>query len=171
MKLKNAMIFTAIFSLGAVVGVAAKKGADASIFKGKDKKDAAGSLLNLAKTQAGKGSWELIGVGRVYYLGGMKKEGQAIFDSIKKPEGGDLIRIGRVYYAAGEWEKAKATFERALELEPKDAPWLAEVGAYYNLKGDRAKAEEYFERSLKIEQDIWNSADMAGSYIGVTPLR
>lgn len=54
----------------------------------------------------------------------------------------------------------------------KDAPWLAEIGAYYNLNGDRAKAEEYFARSLALESDeVWSTADMAGSYVGVVPAR
>ena len=44
------------------------------------------ALLAVAKQQAGKGSWERIGVGRVYYLGGMKAEGQAIFDEVTGEE-------------------------------------------------------------------------------------
>ena len=175
MKTRFIGIVVAVFVLGVTAGAyAAKKGLDPATYQGKSKKEAAAALLELSKKQAEKGSWENIAVGRIYYAGGMKSEGQAIFDSItnsKKVEASDWIRVGRAYYDAGDWAKAKVAFDKALSMKKKDAPWLAEVGAYYNLKGDRAKAEEYFERSLKIEQDVWNSADMAGSYIGVTPLR
>jgi tetratricopeptide (TPR) repeat protein len=165
-----------VFGLGIAVGALARgKAADTNVYRGKSKQEAGKALLELARTQAGKGSWENIGVGRVYYLGGMKKDGQAIFDTVtggKKKDAGDFIRIGRVYYDAGEWDKAKAAFDQALTMEPKDAPWLAEVGAYYNLKGDRAKAEELFDRSYAAESgEVWATANMAGSYLGVEPLR
>lgn len=175
MNRKTLLVMSLVFVLGVSVGAwAAKKGISSSLYVGKSKKEAAASLLEVARRQAGKGSWENIGVARIYYLGGMKGEGQAIIDSVtaKKPEGGDWMRIGRIYYAAGEWSKAKAAFDTALKLEPKDAPWLAEVGAYYNLQGDRKTAEEMFARSFSLEPDeVWNTADIAGSYIGVTPDR
>jgi tetratricopeptide (TPR) repeat protein len=175
MRSKWIAAVVATFVLGVSVGAwAAKKGLDASVFAGKKPKEAASSLLEVARTQAGKGSWENIAVGRAYYLGGMKTEGQAIFDQVtsKKPEASDWIRIGRVYYQAGEWNKAKATFDKVLETSPKDAAWLAEIGAYYNLKGDRSKAEELFTRSLKEESgEVWNTVDIAGSYVGITPVR
>lgn len=168
-------LLIAVFTLGIAIGaIAAKKGIDPSTYHTKSKQDAASALTDIAKTQAGKGSWENIGVGRVLYLSGKKAEGQAIFDSVtsKKAEGGDWIRIGRVYYEANEWDKAKAAFDKALKMEPNDAPWLAEVGAYYNLKGDRAKAEELFDRSFNVESgEVWNTANIAGSYAGVQPLR
>jgi tetratricopeptide (TPR) repeat protein len=174
MTRRNTAVMAAVFSLGIAVGaVAAKKGIDPSLYHSKPKQEAGSALLELAKAQAGKGTWENIGVGRVLYLGGKKAEGQAIFDSVtaKKAEGGDWIRIGRVYYEAGEWDKAKVAFDKALTMEPNDGPWLAEVGAYYNLKGDRAKAEEMFDRSFKAEIEVWNTANIAGSYLGVQPLR
>lgn len=165
----------ATFILGLAVGAfAAAKGLDAGIYRGKPKRDAGVALLDLARQQAGKGSWENIAVGRALYLGGMKPQGQAIFDAViaRKREGSDRMRIGRVYWEAKEWERAKAMFAQALELEPKDAPWLAEVGAYYNLMGDRAKAEELFDRSFQRESgEVWQTANAAGSYLGIEPLR
>ena len=174
MKNRSWLLLSLVFTLGIAVGALARGGAkgDPSVFKGKSKSEAAKSLLMLAEAQAGKGSWENIAVGRTYYLGGMKKEGQAIFDSVtsKKAEGSDWMRIGRIYYDAGEWDKAKTAFDKALALEKNDAAWLAEVGGYYNLKGDRAKAEEMFEHSLKVEGgEVWNTVNMAGSYLGVEP--
>lgn len=173
---RKVLALVVVFCLGAVAGAfAAKKGLDSSLFAGKDKKAAAKALLDVAMTQAGKGSWEKLGVARVHYLSGDKATGQKIIDEVtssKKAETSDWIRVGRIYYQAGDWDKAKDAFDRVLAKSPKDAPWLAEIGAYYNLKGDRAKAEEYFARSLEVDSgEVWNTADMAGSYIGVTPVR
>ena len=95
-----------------------------------------------------------------------------MFDAVtsKKAEASDWFRIGRVYWEAGEWDKAKGAFDKALQMSPKDAPWLSEIGAYYNLKGDRARAEEMFDQSYKIEsEEVWATLNMAGSYLGIKP--
>ncbi len=175
MKNKRTILFCIlIFCLGVVAGVFARgKGVDSAIYKAKPKQAAGMELLKLARVQAEKGSWENIAVGRVYYLAGSKNEGQAIFDAAnaRKADSGNWMRIGRVYWEAKEWAKAKVAFDKALAMEPKDAPWLAEIGAYYNLKGDRAKAEELFDRSFAINSDeVWQTANIAGSYLGVEPL-
>ena len=176
MKARFIGIVVSIFVLGMTVGAyAAKKGLDPSTYQGKSKKEAALALLELSKKQAEKGSWENIAVGRVYYAGGMKSEGQAIFDSItsrKKVEASDWIRVGRAYYDAGDWAKAKVAFDKALSMSKKDAPWLAEIGAYYNLKGDRKTAEEMFDKAFAIDSnEVWITTNVAGSYVGVEPLR
>jgi tetratricopeptide (TPR) repeat protein len=172
MKKKTAVVLVMVFVLGVAAGAVAKKAFDTSLYRGKSKTDAAKSLLELARRQAGKGSWERIGVGRVYYLGGMKAEGQAIFDEVtaKKPEPTDWWRIGRVYWEAGEWDKARAAFDKSLAMNPNDDKGLAELGAYYLIKGDRAKAEELFDRSFNIESgEVWNTSMIAGGYLGVRP--
>jgi tetratricopeptide (TPR) repeat protein len=174
MKNKTVMVMSLVFALGIGVGAfAAKKSAENSaLYHGKSKQEAAKNLLTLARKQAGKGSWERIGVGRVYYLGGMKTEGQAIFDEItaKKPEPTDWWRIGRVYWEAGEWDKARAAFEKSLEKNPNDDKGLAELGTYYLIKGDREKAEELFDKSMSIESsETWNTSMMAAGYLGVKP--
>lgn len=177
MKARSVVALIFVFAIGIAVGAFARgsKALDPNAYRGKSKKEAAAALLQLAQQQAGKGSWENIAVGRAQYLGGMKSEGQAIFDRVtsgKKVEGGDWIRIGRVYWEAGDWSKAKDAFDKALAKEPKDAPWLAEVGAYYNLKGDRAKAEELFDRSFAASTgEVWQAANIAGSYVGVAPMQ
>ena len=174
MKGRSAVFTVVVFTLGLAVGAFAAKAKkiDPSVYQGKSKKEAAAALLELAKPQAGKGSWENIAVGRAYYAGGMKSEGQAIFDKLKNPEDSDWIRIGRAYYDAGDWEKAKDAFSKALAKAPKDAPWLIEVGSYYNLKGDRKTAEEMFAKAFAIESgEVWQTVNAAGSYLGVEPLR
>ncbi|HEX6642902.1 MAG TPA: tetratricopeptide repeat protein, partial [Thermoanaerobaculia bacterium] len=147
MNRKTIFVLAVVFTIGVAAGAFGKKGFDTSLYRGKDNKEAGRALLGLAEKQAGKGSWELIGVGRVYYLGGMKSEGQRIFDAVtaKKPEPTDWWRIGRVYWEAGEWDKAREAFEKSLAKNPNDDKGLAELGAYYLLKGDRAKAEELFD--------------------------
>ena len=172
MRNRSAVILCAVFIAGIAAGAFGAKKFDTTLYRGKSKKEAAQGLLELARKQAGKGSWERIGVGRVYYLGGMKAEGQAIFDEVtaKKPETTDWWRIGRVYWEAGEWDKARAAFEKSLEKNPNDDKGLAELGAYYLLKGDRAKAEELFDKSFGIESgETWNTSMIAGSYLGVRP--
>lgn len=174
MQRKLALTFSLVFTFGIAVGaVAGRKGIESSLYRAKAKKEAGQALLAVAKQQAGRGSWEQIAVGRVYYLGGMKAEGQAIFDAVtaKKPESSDWFRIGRVYREAGEWAKAQEAFDKALKMEPDEAKWLAEVGAYYLAKGDRDKAEELFDRSFKEQDDeVWSTVNMAAGYLGVEPL-
>lgn len=168
MKFRRMILTTALSVLVAPAGFAAQKVAP-SQYHGKDKQAAARDLLEMAKVQAGKGSWERIAVGRVYYLGGFKPEGQAIFDDVlaNDPEGTDLFRIGRIYWAAGERERAMALFERALRENPKDSSGMAELGAYHLLMGNRAAAETWFDRSFDRKDDVWSTVAAAGSYLGV----
>ena len=162
-----------LFVAGIGVGYGAKLRPTPVTYQDKAPQDAAKALLEIALVQSGKnGSWERIGAGRVYYLGGLKAEGQAIFDAILagKHEYSDVYRIARVYAEAGEWAKAKPLFDRFLAANPGDAKGLAEVGAYYLLHGDRATAETMFRHALAIEDlDPWMTEHMAGAYLGVKP--
>lgn len=162
-----------LFTAGIGVGYSAKVKPVASMYQGQDSKQAAQALLGVALQQAGKGgSWERIGVGRVYYLGGFKEQGQKIFDDLLYGDydQSDAYRIARVYREAGEWEKAKPIFDRYLAANPGEEKDLAEVGSYYLLNGDRATAEKLFDRSYAIEnEEVWSSIRIAGAYLGVTP--
>lgn len=173
MRIRTGVTLIFVFALGIAAGAfAAKKRFDTSIYRGKDQKEAGMALLALAKKQAGDGSWERIGVGRIYYLAGMKDEGQAIFDQVtaKKPEPSDLWRIGRVYWEAGEWDKAREAFEKSLAKNKEDDKGYAELGAYTLLKGDRDKAEELFDRSFSLNsEEMWSTSAAAGAYLGVKP--
>ncbi len=164
-------VVTLLLSVFAVGAAHAAKRVEAPALRTMTQPEAARALLQKAMIEAGKGSWERIAVGRVYYLGGMKDEGQAIFDQIlaDDPESTDLFRVARVYREAGEWPRAKVLFDKALQENPKDGTGLAEVGAYYLLNGDRAGAEALFDRSFKRQSDIWASVSAAGAYLGVAP--
>ncbi len=160
-----------VFALGLGTGILlAKAKASPELYHGKDAKAAGLALLQLAEAQAGHGSWERIGVGRVYYLSGDKARGQAIFDAVaKKAERSDWERIAKVYVEAGEWDKAEPILRRIYK-DSKDDSGLAFAGALYNLHGDRKTAEAYFDRSFKYERsDVWNTLNAAGSYLGVPP--
>ena len=170
LKQSTSILALLILTLGVVTAVEAGKDdkVDPAHYLGLEPAQAAEQLLEKALVQAGKGSWERIAVGQIYYLSGNKERAEAIFDGIKKKEAGDWMRIGRIYYRADDWDKAKRTFDRVMEMAPKDEDWFAEIGAYYNLKGDRAKAEELFNHSFKLDPDnLYNTLSAAGSYLGV----
>lgn len=170
MKPRFVVASALLFVFGIAAGYAASRSGP-SLYEGKTKEEAARSLLDLAREQAGKGSWERIAVGRIYYLGGFKPEGKAIFDEVlaKKPDGSDLLRIARVYRQADEWDKAKLLLDRYVQENPKDEKGLAEAGAGYLMSGDRATAEALFERSFARESEVWATVAMAGAYLGVSP--
>ena len=159
-----------LFVTGIGVGIAAQK-LGPSLYHGKSKADAAKALLGAARTEAGDGSWERIAIGRIYYLGGQKAEGQAMFDSILsgKHEPSDEFRIARVYREAGEWNRAKPMFDSYVAKNPKDEKEIAEVGAYYLLAGDRDTAESLFDKSFAITPELWATIPAAGAYLGVVP--
>ena len=160
------------FSAGWVVAKVGGGKTEPSLYQGKEPKVAADSLLRVAATQAGDGTWENIGVGRVYYLSGDKEKGEGFF---KKATGGksgktDWRKISRIYAQAGDLDKAVSAMERALAFEAGDETYHAELGAMLNLKGERARAEEMFAKSFKGKpEEVWNTINAAGSYIGVAP--
>ena len=164
----------AVFALGVVVGLAlaADKKVDPSIYLGKQPEQAARDLLEAALVQAGNGSWENIGVARVYFLMGDRETANSILSRFTsgKMKSNDWIRIGRLYIEAGEWDKAREAFDRLLAIDPDDPDYQAEIGAFYNLHGDRARAEELFARSFaKDPSDVWATVNAAGSYVNVRP--
>jgi len=143
------------------------------LFKGKDAKDAATSLLDGALQLAESGSWERIAVGRAWYLGGDKAKGQQIFDSVtggKKVAASDWFRLGRIHVEAGEWDKAQSDFDKALAMDQGDDTGMIEYGGYANLNKDRAKAEALFEKAMtKKPREFWHWVNAGGSYLGVRP--
>ncbi len=164
-----AMTFFGIGFMATSIWATSQK-VDPAIFLGKEPKEAAAALLSVAEIQAGDGSWELIAVGRIYYLSGDKAKGQIIFDKVAKvAKKDDWERIAKVYMEAGEWDKAEPLLQKVLALAPDDDSSHALLGAFYNLKGQRGKAEDLFSKSLKKGDSVWNTLDAAGSYLGIQP--
>jgi tetratricopeptide (TPR) repeat protein len=166
-----AVAASGMFVAGLGVGLAAQQRAEPAAYHDKAPQDAARALLDIARAQADNGSWELIAVGRVHYLGGDKAQGQAIFDALLagKHEDSDVLRIARVYREAGDWARAKPLFDAYVARNPKDKTEIAEVGAYYLLQGDRAGAEALFDRSFAVKPELWATVAAAGAYLGVAP--
>lgn len=169
MKQNHVFIFAAICLLfGFSLGLAAKsKPLGAQAFLGKAPKEA--GLAALAEAERlDNGSWELIGIGRVYYLSGDKAKGQELFDraTSKKPERSDWQRIGNVYAEAGENDKAEGCFQKALDRE--DDTGQSQVGAWYVRTGQREKGEELFKKALdRNPDDVWHYVRAAEAYLEV----
>jgi tetratricopeptide (TPR) repeat protein len=167
-------IAVACLAIGGAVGYAAKNGAGVAAFKGKAAKEGAYAALTEAERLAGKGSWELIGVGRVYYLSGDKTKGRAIFDRVlsAKPERSDYQRLGDVYAEAHEIEQADGMYQKVLaaDAKGKDDTALAEIGAYYIRTDRREKGEELLAKALaKNPDENWHYVRAAEGLLGVAP--
>jgi tetratricopeptide (TPR) repeat protein len=170
MKRINLFAMAAVCLLAGVgIGWAAKP-AGTAVFLGKAPKDAAHAALLEAEQLAGTGSWELIAVGRVYYLSGDKAKGQALFDTAtaKKPKPSDWQRIADVYVEAGERDKAEPLYQRVLAENPKDDTGASEIGAWYVRNGQREKGEVLFTQALtRNPDDMWHYVRAAEAYLGV----
>ncbi|MCL4837285.1 MAG: tetratricopeptide repeat protein [Thermoanaerobaculia bacterium] len=172
---RRTLTFTALFATGLASGLWAAKKFPVSpgLYQGREPAEAAAALLDLARQQAGSGSWEVLAVARVHYLTGDKAAGQALIDEVlagKKVAAGDIVRVARIYAEAGDWEKAKPHYDRVVEMKPDDQDWLAEAGAHYLVQGDRARAEELFAAAFAEDpESLRNTLRAAGAYLGLKP--
>ena len=157
--------------LGVALGIAGSKaGVGMDAIRGKSAAEAGAAALAEAERLAGKGSWELIAVGRVYYLSGDKARGQALFDRIPgaKPEASDWQRIGEVYAQAGENQRAEDCFQKVNALNPKDDTGQAEIGAWYIRIGQREKGEALLAQALQRSPgEVWHYVRAAEALLGV----
>lgn len=171
MKHGNVVIAGVVcLGLGFGAGLFAKDAAGISLFRGKEPKEAAMAALGEAERLSENGSWELIGIGRVYYLSGDKARGQALFDKVtgRKAEGSDWQRIGDVYAEAGEKDKAETCFQKALSMSQKDDTGQSEIGSWYIRNGQRDKGEELYAKALaRNPDDVWHYVRAAEAYLGV----
>jgi len=164
-------------SFGIGVGYAAKeKSAAMDLMRGRTAKEAGLAALQQAEKLAGKGSWELLGVARVYYLSGDKTTGQALIDRALsgKAEGADWQRAGEIYAQAGETARADELFQKVLaaDKKQKDDTGRAEIGAWYIRFGQRDKGEELLTQALTRNPDeTWHYVRAAEAYLGVPPGR
>lgn len=172
-KIAVAALAAACLTLGIGIGYAAKaKGPGVSIVIGKPAKEAGLAALQEAERLAGSGSWELLGVARVYYLSGDKTRGQALIDKVMsgEAESSDWHRIGQLYAEAGEKAKAEEFFQKALVAAPKDDSGQAEVGAWYIRTGQREKGEELLTKAFARNPDeFWHYVRTAEAFLDVAP--
>lgn len=172
-KIAVAGVAAVCLTLGMGIGYAAKaKGPGMTLVTGKPAKDAGLAALQEAERLAGEGSWELIGVARVYYLSGDKAKGQALLDKVLAGDTGasDWHRIGMLYAEAGENAKAEPLLRKALAAEPKDDIGQAEVGAWYIRTGQREKGEELLTKAFARSPDeLWHYVRTAEAFLNVSP--
>jgi tetratricopeptide (TPR) repeat protein len=168
---KMVMTSAVCLLLGFGLGLAAKDSpAGIGLLRGKAPKEAGMAALAQAERLSENGSWELIGIGRVYYLSGDKARGQAFFDRVtsRKPEQSDWQRIGDIYAEAGENEKAETHFQKALAAGSKDDTGQSEIGSWYVRIGQREKGEELYARALaRNPDDVWHYVRAAEAYLEV----
>lgn len=172
-KVAVVVMAAACLTAGAGIGYAAKvKGPGMTLLTGKPAKEAGVAALKEAERLAEGGSWELIQIARVYYLGGDKATGAAMLERVLngKSESSDWFRIARVYAEAGENAKAEELFMRALAAEPKDDTGHAEVGAWLIRIGQREKGEELLAKAFaRNSEEIWHYVRAGEAYMGVSP--
>ena len=76
------------------------------------------------------------------------------------------LRLGILYGEAGEKERAEAAYERALELDPENAPAHNNLGNLYKGNGDYEAAESAYNKALEIlpnyPEALINLADLYG---------
>lgn len=161
--------------LGFGAGYAAHpRGPGIDVIRGKPDQAAGLAALAEAHALAGSGSWELLAVGRVYYISGDKAGGQAIFDRVTgaKPQGSDWERLGAIYSETGENTKAEDCFQKALAMNPKDDTGQSEVGAWYIRNGQREKGEQLIAQALQKNPDeFWHYLRAAEALLHVAPGR
>lgn len=141
---------------------------------GKSTAEKAAAFLDGAAEMSDNGSWELIAIGRAWYLGGNKDKGQALFDRVTSSEdveSSDWYRIGHVYAEAGERDKARAAFDKFGSLEGRSEKHLIEYGAALIAIGDEAAGERRFARAMERRpRDFWGWTAAGGAYLGVLPM-
>jgi tetratricopeptide (TPR) repeat protein len=168
-------IACASVALGLCIGLSAKeKSPGIELMRGKPPKEAAAAALQQAEVLAGKGSWELIAVARVYYLSGNHEKAQTLIDRAlsHKPKATDFQRVGEIFAAAGENAKAEDYFQRALAADPGDDTGQSEVGAWYIRLGRREEGEALLAKALaKNPDEVWHYVRASEAYLGIVPGR
>lgn len=172
-KVAICVMSLACLTAGIGIGYAAKaKGPGMTLISGKPAKEAGIASLKEAERLANGGSWELIAIGRAYYLSGDKATGAALLDRVLSGESepSDWFRIARVYAEAGENAKAEELFLKALAAKPKDDSGRAEVGAWYIRIGQRDKGEALLTEAFARNSDeVWHYLHAGEALLGVKP--
>ncbi len=169
--LPQTILMLSLLSIGYGIGYAAKDSGRGIVqWRGKPAAEAASAALAEAERLAENGSWELIAIGRVWYLSGDQAKGQAYFDRVtnRKPDPSDWQRIGDVYSEAQQFDKAEACYQKVLASAPKDDTGQSEIGAWYVRRGQREKGEELFAKALdRNPEELWHYLRAAEAYLNV----
>lgn len=117
-------------------------------YHGQAPQQAAGALLDAARGQTEDGSWEEIAIGRIYYLGGRRAEGEALFKAMldRTQKTSDVYRIARVYMEAGEWPRARPLLERMLTMKEADAGDVLRAARTFAQHKEWQRAKPLFEK-------------------------
>jgi|SRR6185437_3945942 len=161
--MSKAQLVTASFAsvaLGLCIGLVAKeKLPGIELIQGKPPKEAGLAALHEAERLAGKGSWELISIARVYYLSGDQAKAQDLITRAlsHKPKASDFQRVAELYSDAGDNAQAETYFAKALAADPNDDTGQSEIGSWYIRHGQRDKGEELLAKALaKNPDEVWH---------------
>lgn len=152
--LKAACAVLALAGVAGLAHAAPKPGrTDPAMYRGQAPQKAAAALLDVAKTQTEDGSWERIAIGRIYYLGGRKPDGEAMFKALldRTEKTSDLYRIAQVYAEAGEWPKARPLLDRMLTMKEADAGDVLRAARAYAEHREWARAKPLFEKFVAMD--------------------
>ena len=156
--------------LGAGIGHAAKEPPPGvAVMANKPPAEAGLASLQEAEKLAGDGSWELLGVARVYFLIGNKAKGQELVDRVlKDPADTDWRMLGQLYAEIGDPVKADAYFTKAVAELPKDDIGQAEMAATYIRLGMRAKGEALFAKAAaRNPGEMWHYVRVSEAFLNV----
>ncbi|HZX79406.1 MAG TPA: hypothetical protein VFE72_00435 [Lysobacter sp.] len=151
---KAACAALALAAFAGAAGAKPKLGrTETAMYQGKAPAQAASALLDVAKTQTEDGSWERIAIGRIYYLGGRKPEGEAMFKAVLDgtDKTSDLFRVARVYIEAGEWPKARPLLDRMLTMKEADAGDVMRAARTYAEHKEWSRAKPLFEKFVAMD--------------------
>jgi len=151
------------------LGLAARSHVDPALYRGKEHKEAAHALLQLAERQAEDDTWGLIGVGRVYYLMGEKDRAEALFKrAVAQGDEDDIRRVAFVYAEAGEWERAAESMNRALARKGRDGQFQAETAAFLLRASKENDALRHLDEAFRLEpEEVWVTLAAASAFAGV----
>ncbi len=156
--------------VGTSIGYAAKEPPPGvAVMANKPPAEAGLASLQAAEKLAGDGSWELLGVARVYFLIGNKAKGQELVDRVlKDPADTDWQLLGQLYADVGEPAKADQYFTKAVAALPKDDIGQAEMAATYIRLGMRAKGEALFVKAAtRNPGEVWHYVRVSEAFLNV----
>ena len=174
-KARLVTVSFASVAAGLCIGLFAKeKLPGIEVIHGKPPKEAGLAALQEAEHVAGKGTWELIAIARVYYLTGDHAKAQELIERAlsHKPKATDFQRVAELYSDAGDNAQAEAYFAKALAADPDDDTGQSEIGAWYIRHGQRDQGEVLVAKALdKNPSEAWHYIRASEALLAVPPGR